>query len=100
MSILTEAEALINGDRQEAYGHPAENFKDIATGWDVILKGEGPITPKQIALCMTWTKMCRETNKPQRDNIVDGVGYLGTVELIEDYNEEIKWNEDHKKLYN
>ena len=35
--VLKQAEALITGDRQEAYGPPSVNFSRIAAGWSVIL---------------------------------------------------------------
>lgn len=80
---LTEALRLTTGPRREAYGHPKDNFRDIARGWEVILK-LGPITPEQIALCMIWTKVCRETHRPDFDNEVDIAGYVNTLHMIKE----------------
>lgn len=57
MSILTEAEGLINGDRQKAYAHPWENFSQTAALWSPILGVQ--VTPEQVALCMIQVKNYR-----------------------------------------
>lgn len=81
LSVLQEAEALINGDREQDYGSVTTNFANIAKGWSVIFGCD--VTPKQVGLAMTWLKMARETNKAKRDNIVDACGYLGLIEKLE-----------------
>jgi len=72
--ILTEADALIHGDRQKTYGPPEENFARIAAGWQVILGA--PVTPDQVALCMAWLKIARLSEGPHRDSYVDGAAYV------------------------
>jgi hypothetical protein len=85
MSILTEAEKIINGDRAEAYGSPLVMGEKLARGWEVILGLEtGSMTAEQANLCMLWLKICRETNKHQKDNLVDMAGYAGVIEKIHD----------------
>lgn len=79
-SILAEADGLINGDRQEAYGSVADNFGRIAAGWSQIFGCE--VSPQQVGLAMAWLKIARQVHKPQRDNLVDGAGYLGLVEKL------------------
>lgn len=80
-TVMAESEALIYGDRQEAYGSATTNMTNIAKGWEVILGTD--VSPEKIALCMAWLKICRQVNKPQRDNLVDCCGYIGLVEKIE-----------------
>jgi hypothetical protein len=80
MSILHEADALINGPRQGAYGHPIDNFGRIAAMWTVILDQQ--VTAEQVGLCMAALKLARQVHQPSRDNLVDACGYLGAVELI------------------
>ena len=80
--ILSEANALINGDRQAQYGPPAENFERIAAGWRVIL--ECDVTPNQVALAMAWLKIARVVNGPHRDSYVDGAGYLALAAELAD----------------
>lgn len=80
MNIFEEANSLIHGDRQLSYDHPLDNFTRIAKIWSVILGIE--VTPEQVGLCMVGTKLAREAFSPKRDNLVDGAGYFGTVELV------------------
>jgi hypothetical protein len=84
-SILMEADHLVYGSRQEAYGTPLDNFSVIAQLWSVVL--DTSVTPKQAALCMVQLKIARELFKSSRDNKVDAAGYLGVVALIEEEQE-------------
>lgn len=79
---LTEALALTSGPRQESYGHPYDNFTNIATGWSTLLGI--PVSPEQVSLCMLWLKMCRENHKPDFDNLVDMAGYTNTLHMIKE----------------
>ncbi len=81
VTILQEAESLIYGDRQAAYGSATDNFNRTAAGWAAILNI--PISAEQVGLMMVWLKIARQVNKPQRDNLVDAAGYLGCVEKVE-----------------
>lgn len=80
MNIFEEANQLIHGDRQMSYDHPLDNFTRIAKIWSVILGIE--VTPEQVGLCMVGTKLAREAFQPKRDNLVDGAGYFGTIEMV------------------
>lgn len=72
-SIIAEAESLVNGARQEYYGHPFDNMTRTAKTWEAILGI--PITAEQVALCMIGVKLSRHAYRPQRDNLVDIAGY-------------------------
>lgn len=72
--VLEEANRLIHGDRQKAYGPPEINFGRIARGWEVILGSD--VTAEQVALCMAWLKIARLCEGPHRDSYVDGAAYL------------------------
>jgi len=80
-SILTKADALVNGPRQSSYGTPSENFLRISKLWEVVL--DHPVTPKQAAMCMMMVKAAREIHSPKEDNRIDGAGYWGVLDLIE-----------------
>lgn len=80
-SILTEAERLIHGARQAAYGHPSEDFARTGRMWGAIL-GIEDIPPATVGLMMCALKISRETFRPGRDNLVDLAGYAGTVDLV------------------
>lgn len=73
-TIATEAITIVTGTRREAYGHPSQNFQDIADLWSVILGTD--VTAHQVALCMVQVKIARELHAPKRDNLVDAVGYI------------------------
>lgn len=81
-SVLQEAERIINGPRRDAYGPVKDSFQKVADGWALILSH--PVTAKQVALCMAWLKLMRETNKASRDNLVDMAGYTGLAAQIDE----------------
>ena len=82
VSILTEADKAVNGERQENYGSQSTNFQNIADIWRVILGI--PITPQQVAMCMAGLKLARliKTNGHHRDSIVDIAGYAECLQKI------------------
>lgn len=80
-SILMEAERIVNGERKDAYGDARLSFDNIATGWEVILGSK--VSGRQVALCMAWLKICRESNSHKRDNLVDLAGYAHLAEVVE-----------------
>jgi len=72
--ILKAADALINGEREAAYGPPIINFTNIAKGWSVLLGVE--VSAAQVASCMAWLKMCRLINTPDHtDSHIDAAAY-------------------------
>jgi hypothetical protein len=50
ISVLLEAERVINGPRRESYGAVQESFDRTACVWSAILKHE--VTAREVALCM------------------------------------------------
>ena len=81
MTILEEAQAHVYGDRQQAYGHPLDDFTRTGRMWAAIL-GVPEVTAEQVALCMVAVKISRECNAAKRDNRVDGAGYFGALDLV------------------
>lgn len=77
-TIATEAVGLVTGDRQKTYAHPRVNFERIAALWSPILGVT--VTPEQVALCSVQIKIAREIHSHQRDNLVDAIGYLLTLD--------------------
>lgn len=82
MNILREADELVNGDRNDAYGDPRVKYKVLADLWSVVLGH--PVTPQQVALCMLVTKVGRESLKHKRDNLVDIAGYARILAILTD----------------
>lgn len=78
--ILHEAHVLITGDRNRDYGEALEDFSNQAQMWSVILSRD--ITPRQVAMCMIATKLCRESYRPKHDNRLDMIGYAALLEDI------------------
>ena len=82
-SILLEAESLVNGDRQAAYGTPSANlgrWRDLcrASG----RPGLANVTSEDLAVLMVLGKIARDTNSAKRDNCVDGAGYFSLLDQV------------------
>lgn len=72
--ILDEAKSIINGQRQNAYGAPENNFERIAVMWSAYL--DHAITDSDVANMMILLKVARSKhNNSHSDNWVDICGY-------------------------
>jgi hypothetical protein len=90
-SILEEAQRLIHGPRNKNYGHPRENFSEIAALFSGYLGRE--ITDIDVANLMILVKIARVKGTGyHRDSFTDIAGYAGCVERIyeEDAEEFVK----------
>jgi hypothetical protein len=79
---LDEAKRLINSDRNNEYGEPYENFRDIAAMMTVmlrpILKEGEAIKTHHVAMVMIAVKLSRMTTSPlKHDTWADIAGYVG-----------------------
>lgn len=74
---MAEANALVNGDRQAAYGSPRPAYEAQAQVWSGLLhhKLREPLTPEDVVLMLAGMKLTREVRKHKRDNVVDLHGY-------------------------
>ncbi|QGJ90203.1 hypothetical protein PBI_SHEAKEIRA_55 [Mycobacterium phage SheaKeira] len=80
-SILEEAQRLIHGERNKNYGHPRDNFSDIAALFSGYL--ERPISDIDVANLMILVKVARVKDAGyHRDSFTDIAGYAGCVERI------------------
>ena len=86
MTILEKALELTTGDRQRAYGHPADDFGKVAQMTRPIIQAvyEGKIDPRLgHSLYMVQVKIARLLNTPDHyDSIVDGAGYFNTYGMV------------------
>lgn len=82
MTILQEAESLINGPRQDEYGPPDDSFRRIASLWSDYLNFA--IGPRDVAVMMVLLKLCRLKYScySNLDSAVDAAGYIGLLEKI------------------
>jgi uncharacterized protein DUF6378 len=88
-SILEEAQALVHGDRGEAYGHPFIDYSCTADIWRALIKRrygmDVPMSQDFACLMMIAVKLSREAGKPRRDNLVDAAGYAECASMCLDY---------------
>ena len=80
--IALYAAELVSGERQDAYGHPLDNFTRASKIWSVILGCE--VSAEQVSLCMVGMKIAREINQTKPDTVVDGIGYFLTLNMIQE----------------
>lgn len=92
-TILDEAADITANDRQRYYGHPADNHGNTAALWTAYLERKfgfpGTLTGRDVCLMMVLLKISRDANKVNRDNLVDGAGYLRNAEMIEEREKEV-----------
>ena len=93
-SVLSEAQEIIYGDREQTYGHPAINLESIADLWQAYLRTVAKhsddvfeMSPEDVCWMMVLLKMARQAHKHKRDNLVDAVGYIALIERLDDGSE-------------
>lgn len=86
VSVLTEAQGLVHGDRNDQYGAPAEEYARTVGMVNAMLgaKLREPMTPEDLAYIMVCLKLSRQINKPKRDSLVDAAGYCEVAQWIID----------------
>ena len=81
-SILSEAERIVNGERQADYSDPVANFNRIASIASAIMAKD--ITAEECCIVMIVVKLARENYKHKRDNLVDLAGYVEILNRIKE----------------
>lgn len=81
-TVLTEANAIIHGERRDDYGPAEESLDRIAAMWSAIF-GK-PVTRADVCLAMIVMKVAREVNRHKRDNLVDVCGYAALLSKVVD----------------
>lgn len=72
--LLRQAEQLINGDRNNQYGEPTQDFTRTAALWQAYL--DIPIKPHDVAALMCLLKLSRISWQPDKqDSWTDLAGY-------------------------
>lgn len=83
---MAEANGLVNGERQAAYGSPRPAYEAQAKVWSGLLahKLKEDLTPEDVVLLLTGMKLVREIRKHKRDNVVDLHGYALVLAHVRD----------------
>ena len=78
-SIASEADRLVNGDRQSDYGHPRDNFSAMADLFNDYIRMRGftvSLDGADVAQLLLLMKVARfATGSRKRDTVVDQAGY-------------------------
>ena len=87
VSILTKAQEIIYGNREQAYGHPSKNLNLIANYWTAHLNSKYGLninlTAEDVCGMMILLKQARLANSPEHiDSLVDLAGYAALQERI------------------
>lgn len=82
MNILTEADRLTNGDRQDVYSHPYDDFGRATALYQPIL--DSNLDPRlKHPLIMIQVKIARLLSTPNHiDSIVDIAGYANCYSMV------------------
>lgn len=76
---LKMADRCVNGERDEQYGSPENNFQYIADLWEVYLHATGEdveLNVHDVACMLALLKIARiATGQPKEDNWIDLAGY-------------------------
>ena len=76
--VLDNASKCVNGDREQDYGSPENNFKTIAVMWNAYIRASHrqELEAKDVAAMMAIVKICRiSTGNAKADNWIDLAGY-------------------------
>lgn len=77
--LLEEAAKITNGERQEHYGTPEDNFARIAALWNAYLGIQDPflaLSTSDVAAMMILLKIARTRSDPNHlDSWIDIAGY-------------------------
>lgn len=88
LSLLAQADVLINGQRQQDYGDKLSNFTQIAMLFSGVLARKllptESISPDDVALLMMQVKIARlAKTRDHKDSIVDIAGYVGCLAKLQ-----------------
>lgn len=86
-TILEQAAAIVDADREKTYGKPDKNLRAIAEFWEAWLRARGKLAPdaflafEDVACMMAGLKLARLANDPKHvDSAVDVCGYMRLLE--------------------
>jgi hypothetical protein len=90
VTIFEIAEEAVSGDRHDDYGHPRHNHERTAILWNAYMDAKAvgtawplDITPEDVCWLNVLQKIARQMNSKKEDNLVDAVGYIRNIEMME-----------------
>ena len=86
--ILTEAHALVNGPRQDAYSHPVDDYFKVKELFRTLTGHQLTIQDAvTFMICVKLARMSTNINKGDwhRDSVVDAAGYLACLSMVHEY---------------
>lgn len=89
-TVLDEAAAIVDGPRREKYGEPGDNHGATAAFWTTYLRRRGLLADgaeldgRDVCWMNVFQKGSRDAHVRQRDNLVDGAGFLRNAEIVSD----------------
>lgn len=96
-TILEQAAAIVDADREKTYGEPGKNLRAIAEMWEAWLRARGKLAPdafltfEDVACMMVGLKLARLANDPRHvDSAVDACGYLYLLDKINRLQHQVK----------
>lgn len=86
-SILDEAARIVNGDRQQSYGHPRDNHECTAELWNAYINRREIGYHKgfdayDVCMLNILQKISRLANSRERDGLVDIAGFAANAEMV------------------
>lgn len=79
--LLHKAHRITTEGRRDEYGHPADNFAQIAAEWSLELGVK--VTAIQVAMCMIRLKLVRLRHNPKHeDSWLDIAGYVNCANMV------------------
>jgi hypothetical protein len=79
MSILNDAQTILNGSRNADYGNPVMNFNRIATIANLM---GASVTALDCVNVLIALKLSREAYQHKEDNLIDAAAYLEIKQMI------------------
>jgi hypothetical protein len=89
MTILTRAQDVVDGDRQDDYGHPKDNHSCTAALMEAYMRRKWDDAPgfdaTDVCIFNILQKISRLAHTPgHRDSLVDIAGWARNIEMLYD----------------
>jgi hypothetical protein len=84
-NVLDQAQRIVNGDRQDFYGHPTDNHGCTAQMWTAYIQRKYGVSFEFTVRDVCWLnglqKISRDAHQEKRDNLVDVAGYVLNIDM-------------------